>query len=119
MRVVRRNGGIVAKEFEQLCEKEFALKQDEACRGFARELANLRAHYAHHGLLVSSTRAQAVMDAALLRFDKILDGSESVYLAKFSDPARLTDEEDVNWLKKIVGEKMEPTRTSVSPSRHP
>ena len=61
---------MVAKEFEQLCEKEFALKQDEACRGFDRELANLRAHYAHHGLLVSSTRAQAVMDAALLRFDK-------------------------------------------------
>src|SRR6266436_8311001 len=30
------------------------------------ELANLREHYAHHGLLVSSSRAQAVMDAALL-----------------------------------------------------
>jgi hypothetical protein len=48
------------------------------------------------------------MDAALLRFDKILDGPESVYLAKFSDPARLTDEEDVNWLKKIAGEKIQP-----------
>jgi hypothetical protein len=43
-----------------------------------------------------------------LRFDKILDGFENIYLAKFSDPAELTDEEDVTWLKKIVGEKMEP-----------
>ena len=57
---------MVTKEFEQLCEKEFALKQDKAYRGFDRELANLREHYAHHGLLVSSSRAQAVMDAALL-----------------------------------------------------
>jgi hypothetical protein len=101
-------GFVVTKEFEQLCEKEFALKQDEAYKGFDRELANLREHYAHHGLLVSSSRAQAVMDAALLRFDKILDGFESIYLAKSSDPARLTDEEDVTWLKKTVGEKMEP-----------
>jgi hypothetical protein len=99
---------VVTKHLEQLCEKEFALKQDEAYKGFDRELANLREHYAHHGLLVSSSRAQAVMDAALLRFDKILDGFENIYLAKFSDPARLTDEEDVTWLKKIVGEKMEP-----------
>lgn len=98
---------MVTKHLEQLCEKEFALKQDEAYKGFDRELANLREHYAHHGLLVSSSRAQAVMDAALLRFDKILDGFENIYLAKFSDPARLTDEEDVTWLKKIVGEKME------------
>jgi hypothetical protein len=72
------------------------------------KLANLREHYARHGLLVSSSRAQAVMDAALLRFDNILDGFENIYLAKFSDPAKLTDEEDVTWLKKIVGEKMEP-----------
>jgi hypothetical protein len=48
------------------------------------------------------------MDAALLRFDNILDGFENIYLAKSSDPAKLTDEEDVTWLKKIVGEKMEP-----------
>jgi hypothetical protein len=27
---------------------------------------------------------------------------------KISDPAKLTDEEDVTWLKKIVGKKMEP-----------
>jgi hypothetical protein len=45
---------VVTKEFEQLCEKEFVLKQDEAYRGFDRELANLREHYAHHGLLRSS-----------------------------------------------------------------
>jgi hypothetical protein len=35
---------VVTKEFEQLCEKEFALKQDKAYRGFDRELANLREH---------------------------------------------------------------------------
>jgi len=101
-------GFVVTKEFEQLCWKEFALKQDEAYKGFDRELANLREHFLYHGLLVSSSRAQAVTDAALVRFDKILDGFENVYLAKFSDPARLTDEEDATWLKKIVGEKMEP-----------
>ena len=99
---------MVTKEFQQLCEKEFALKQDEAYKGFDRELDNLREHYAYHGLLVSSPRAQAVMDAALLRFDLILDGFENAYLAKFSDPTRMTDEEDVTWLKKIVEEKMEP-----------
>lgn len=79
---------MVTKHVEQLCEKEFALKQDEAYKGFDRELANLREHYAHHGLLVSRSRAKAVMDAALLRFDKILDGFENIYLAKFSDPAK-------------------------------
>ena len=79
---------MVTKHLEQLCEKEFALKQDEAYKGSDRELANLREHYAHQGLLVSSSRAQAVMDAVLMRFDKILDGFENIYLAKFSDPAK-------------------------------
>jgi hypothetical protein len=46
-------------------------------------------------------------DAAGSRAE-ILDGFENIYLGKFSDPARLTDEEDVTWLKKTVGEKMEP-----------
>jgi hypothetical protein len=90
---------VVTKHLEQLCEKEFALKQDEAYKGFDRELANLRELYAHHGLLVSSSRAQAVVDAALLRFDNILDGFENIYLAKFSDSAKLTDES----AKRAVG----------------
>jgi hypothetical protein len=101
-------GTVVSKEFEKLCEKEFVLKQDEAYEGFDRELANLREHYSYHGLPVSSSRGQAVMDAALLRFDRILDAFEDAYLTKFSDAGKPADEEDFNWLKTVAAQKMEP-----------
>jgi hypothetical protein len=101
-------GLVVSNEFEKLCEKGFALKQREAYEGFDRELAHLWEHYSVHGLLISSARGQAVVDAALLRFDKILDAFERVYLTMFSDAAKPVDEEDFNWLKTTIPQKMEP-----------
>ena len=104
---------MVSKDFEILCEKEFNLLEKQAYEGFDRELVAIRNHHASRGLLVSSSRGQAVLDAALQRFDRVLAALDHAYLNKFSDVTRPMDDADFEWLRLVVEQKMGPAVTQV------
>jgi len=59
---------VVTKHLEQLCEKEFALKQDEAYKGFGRELARPMALVRIGLEIAGSFRLSAVTCAGPIRF---------------------------------------------------
>jgi hypothetical protein len=97
---------VVSEGFETLCDKEFRLLENQAYANLDRQLVEIREDCAKRGLSVSSSRGQVVMDAVLIRFEKILDALEHTYLDKFSDITKRIDDSDFDWLKIIVERKM-------------
>src|SRR6266849_6316086 len=98
---------MVGNDFELLCDKEYELARREALEGLDRELVNIRETYAQAGLLMSSPRAQAVVDAVLARFDRVLKGFERSYLGKWADGQREFEEIDYEWLKTSATSKLD------------
>jgi uncharacterized protein (TIGR02391 family) len=88
----------VAKELETLCDKEFELVRNEAYDNLDREVASLRNRFASQGSLLSSNMAQSVVDAVLVRYDKVLAGFEETYLGKWEGTEREFNDSDHEWL---------------------
>jgi pyrimidine deaminase RibD-like protein len=90
--------------FETLCEREFALQREDAYTGLDREIAAIRERHNALGTYVSSATGQAVRDAVLARFDRIMAAFEEVYLGKWrADPVLPLTDADVEWLTQKAG----------------
>jgi len=89
---------------ETLCEREFALQREEAYERLDREIAALKERHNALGNYLSTATGQAVRDAVLARFDRVMAAFDRVYLGKWRDDAalRLTDE-DLEWLTRKAG----------------
>lgn len=98
----------ISKDFEALCETEFNLARQEAFRNLDREISAIKSHMASTGNLQSSSMARAVVDAVLVRFDKVLIAFESSYIGKWADTDRNFPDADCAWLKAKVTEKLDP-----------
>jgi len=98
----------ISKDFEALCEKEFNLARQEAFKDLDREISAIKNRMASTGNLQSSSMARAVVDAVLVRFDKVLIAFESSFLGKWADTDRNFPEADYAWLKAKVTEKLDP-----------
>ena len=88
----------VTKELETLCDREFDLVRSEAYDNLDREVATLQNHFASLGSLASSGMAQSVVDAVLVRYDKLLAGFENVYLGKWEGTDREFGDSEYEWL---------------------
>lgn len=98
----------ISKNFEALCDKEFALLRQQACENLDREIAEIKTRMASKGNARSSSMARAVVDAVLARLDKVLLAFEKAYLAKWADTTRGFSDTDETWLKRKITEKLEP-----------
>jgi uncharacterized protein (TIGR02391 family) len=98
----------VPKDFETLCDKEFAMGHRAAFENLDREIAQIRNHAASTGNAMSSGMAIQVVDAILARFDKVLEAFEQSYLDKWRGPEREFLPSDHAWLTAKVAEKLDP-----------
>ena len=98
----------ISADFEELCEKEFNLACKEAYEGLDRDIANIRERMASLGLARSSPMAQAVVDAILARFERVLLSFEKAYLDKWRDVSKTLSYSDYDWLKTKAREKLDP-----------
>lgn len=97
----------LTKSFEDLCDKEFDLIRAAAYQNIDREIAGLKNQFAARGALLSSSMAQAVIDAVLRRYDAVLAAFEQAYLYKWANPEEPLSEADVEWLKAKAFSKLD------------
>ena len=91
----------VTQEFEKLCDQEFDLTSGEAYEGLDREIARIKEDFNLHGGYMSSATGQAVKEAVLARFDRVLAAFDQAYLAKWRDHSdRPLTDEDAGWLRR-------------------
>jgi uncharacterized protein (TIGR02391 family) len=90
---------MVTKELEILCDKEFELARSEAFSNLDRELANVKEHFATMGLGQGSPMAQAMVDAVMARFYKLVAAFDELYLGRLRDQKSALSDADYEWLK--------------------
>jgi uncharacterized protein (TIGR02391 family) len=103
----------VPSDLVTLCEKEFKLERDAAYSDLDREIVAIKHRMASTGNLLSSNMARAVVDAVLARFDRALAAFEGAYLDKWALTDRALSNEDYEWLKAKVAEKIDYEITEV------
>ncbi|MGA8232045.1 MAG: ribbon-helix-helix domain-containing protein [Candidatus Acidiferrales bacterium] len=86
----------------------FNFARQEAFKDLDREISAIKNRMATTGNLQSSSMARAVVDAVLVRFDKVLIAFESSYIGKWADTDRNFPESSHAWLKAKVAEKLDP-----------
>ncbi len=89
---------IITKDFESLCDREFQLAHRQAFEGLDREIADIKEKFARTGNLKSPPMAQALVDAVLARFDKVLVVFDDAYLAKWRNPPKNISNAEHEWL---------------------
>jgi pyrimidine deaminase RibD-like protein len=90
--------------FETLCEREFELRRGEAYVDLDREIAALKERFNALGNYFSSATGQAVKDAVLTRFDRVMAAFDGVFLGKWrDDPVLPLTDADVEWLTRKAG----------------
>ena len=98
----------ISKDFETLCERGFSLACQQAFEDLDREVTSVKHRMASTGNARSSSMAQAVVDAILARFERVLLAFEHSYIAKWAETDRDFSGSDCAWLKAKVTEKLDP-----------